>query len=366
MKKDLYSLIFPSKSDLLRPEALDSLAQSAAAALMSEGESKNTRRSYESALRYWAGWFKLRYGSEIALPVAIETVVQFIVDHAQRTSAQGLRSELPASVERALIKAGLKAKSGPLSLSTIEHRIAALSRVHAMWSHPNPCQSGPVRELMTMTRRAYAKRGRVSSGAPALTKDRLERLIEVCDQDTSLAGVRDKALLLFAWSSGGRRRSEITWATMDTVIKVSESHYEYHLPYSKTNQTGRNAAENVKPIMGTAAFALSAWIRAAELSSGPLFRRVLRGGHIGEGLSPAGVNRIVKVRSEQAGLSGEFSAHSLRSGFVTEAGKQNVPIAQAMALTGHASTRTFLGYFRAGELSQSKAAGLFDNDSNEE
>jgi hypothetical protein len=48
----------------------------------------------------------------------------------------------------------------------------------------------------------------------------------------------------------------------------------------------------------------------------------------------------VRRRAQLAGLNGEFSAHSLRSGFMTEAGRQNVPLAEEMALTGHRSVQT--------------------------
>lgn len=42
-----------------------------------------------------------------------------------------------------------------------------------------------------------------------------------------------------------------------------------------------------------------------------------------------------------AGLSGDFSAHSLRSGFVTEAVRQDVPLAEAM--TGHRTVQSLMG-----------------------
>ena len=44
---------------------------------------------------------------------------------------------------------------------------------------------------------------------------------------------------------------------------------------------------------------------------------------------------------------GDFSAHSLRSGFVTEAGRRRMDTADAMAMTGHRNYETFMGYYRA-------------------
>jgi hypothetical protein len=57
---------------------------------------------------------------------------------------------------------------------------------------------------------------------------------------------------------------------------------------------------------------------------------------------------------------GKLSAHSLRPGFVTESGRQDIPIGEAMALTGHRSVQTFIGYYRTGEVGDSAAARLMD------
>jgi integrase len=60
-----------------------------------------------------------------------------------------------------------------------------------------------------------------------------------------------------------------------------------------------------------------------------------------------------------AGLDEKFSAHSLRSGFLTEAGRQGVPLGETMALTGHRSTASLIGYFRQ-TIIDSKGARLMD------
>jgi integrase len=93
--------------------------------------------------------------------------------------------------------------------------------------------------------------------------------------------------------------------------------------------------------------ALTAWLQASEIQSGAIFRSVRKGGHLGEALSPAAVRAIVKERCALGGIQGAFSAHSLRSGFVTEAGRQQVSLADTMAMTGHRNVATVMGYFRA-------------------
>jgi hypothetical protein len=69
--------------------------------LLAEAAAANTMRSYASALRYWAGWHAARYGIEMTLSVVEATVLQFVVDHVVRRSAEGeLAWELPPAVDQ--------------------------------------------------------------------------------------------------------------------------------------------------------------------------------------------------------------------------------------------------------------------------
>lgn len=341
----------------LDPAHLGSMAASAEAALLRQGESENTLRSYRSALRYWAAWYALRYRRPIALPVPVTAMLQFIVDHAQRHDADGrLVSELPTAIDEALVAGRFKTRTGAPSLSTLIHRVAVLSKVHQVEGASNPCEQPRVRELLSKTRRGYAKRGALPKKKPALTREPLEALLETCD--SSLAGLRDRALLLFAFSSGGRRRSEVVAAAVESTRREADG-YVFTLRLSKTNQAGIDHPDNDKPIVGRAAHALTAWLAASGIKSGPLFRRVRRGGVVAEPLSAAAVRDIIKKRCALAGIDTGFSAHSLRSGFVTEAGRQQMSLGETMAMTGHRSTASLVGYFRQ-DTSNARAARLMD------
>lgn len=341
----------------LDPQSLGPMAEAAERALLQEGESPHTLRSYRSALRYWAAWYALRYRSPIALPLPDAVLVQFVVDHARRSGDDGaLVCELPPQVDQALVRGGFKAALGPPALNTLLHRVSVMSKLHSLEQLANPCQQPRVRELLARTRQAHARRGALPDKKPALTREPLEALLQTCDG--SLAGLRDRALLLFAWSSGGRRRSEVTLATLENTRREGEV-FVFTLHRSKTNPHGTDRAENNKPVAGRAAQALQDWIAAAGIQSGPIFRRVRRGGIVAEPLSPAAVRDIVKKRCKLAGLDPAYSAHSLRSGFVTEAGRQHVPLGETMALTGHRSVASLLGYFRQ-DANSSQAARLLD------
>ena len=101
-------------------------------------------------------------------------------------------------------------------------------------------------------------------------------------------------------------------------------------------------------------------LKANGVREGALFRRIRRGGHLAEALAPAAVRDIVRERCALAGGEGEFSAHSLRAGFVTEAGRQNMPLPETMAMTGHQSVATVVGYFRAENALAGKAGRMLD------
>lgn len=344
----------------LQPSALSDGTQSAIDALMQEGESANTVASYRAAMRYWAAWYALRYGRRIELPLPVACVFQFIVDHAQRMTAKGLAAELPAAIADQLQQQGYKGKSGPMAYATLAHRIAVMSKAHQLRGLANPCMDVQVRDLLSRTRKAYARRGALAQKKSALTKDPLQALLATCDD--SLRGKRDRALLLFAWASGGRRRSEVVEAEMHYLQRLGPSEFVYTLQRSKSNQSGQDRPENHKPVLGLAGQALQAWLEASGITTGPIFRRVLKGGHLGGPLSAAAVRDIVQARCTLAGVEGDFSAHSLRSGFVTEAGRQNVPLADTMAMTGHQSVATVLGYFRAQTSVLNPAAQLLPKE----
>ncbi|WP_353190863.1 site-specific integrase [Pandoraea pnomenusa] len=340
----------------LNPASLDGDAREAVRALVQEGDSANTRQSYQSAMRYWLGWYRLRYGKSLAAPLSDAVIVQFVVDHALRQGKHGLQTELPDALDAALVSQGLKTRLGPPALATLLHRLSVIAKLHTSRELPNPCAEPAVRELLGKTRRAYAKRGVRTAKKDALTREPLRAMLATCDD--SLRGKRDRALLLFAWASGGRRRSEVVRATCENVRRTAPDRYVYTLAWSKTNQQGADLPENEKPVTGAAAIALTDWLTSAGITEGPIFRRVRRGGHVGEALSEAAVRDIVRDRCVLAGLEGDFSAHSLRAGFVTEAALQQVPLAETMTMTGHTSVATVIGYFRRADMQRSRAADL--------
>jgi integrase len=369
----------------LDPDVLSDEAKRAAEAFHIEGSSDNTRRTYHTALLYWGAWYALRYGRPLTAPVSVPTVLQFILDHLEHNpleepvepspfvpSSRTTQHLLPPAIDRVLVARAYKAKEGPWSRSTVMTRLAALSKAHDLFianhipplkADANPLRDPGVRQLLSAVRRAYARRPPDHERRPpiAATRPVMEALLATCQED--LPGIRDRALLLFGFASGGRRRSEIVAATLENVRRDGEGGFVFELGKSKTNQSGMRRPENIKPIVGEAAVALEAWLNElfrAKITEGAIFRRI-HNGNITEPLRDQAVWSIVRSRAKLVDPPlGKLTAHSLRSGFVTESGRQNIPIGEAMALTGHRSVQTFIGYYRSGEMSGSAAARLME------
>jgi len=93
--------------------------------------------------------------------------------------------------------------------------------------------------------------------------------------------------------------------------------------------------------------ALNAWIEAAHIDEGKLFRSVSRHGRVGESLSTQALVDIVKHYAALAGLNpDEFSGHSLRAGFVTSAAEKGRSTERIMDHTGHQSAAMVRVYTR--------------------
>jgi integrase len=353
------ALVQPAFS-LMLPDQLAQQAADAVRELLAEAAAANTTRSYASALRYWAGWHAARYGIELTLPVPEAAVLQFVVDHVVRRSAEGeLTWELPPSVDQALVAAGLKAKLGAWTLSTVRHRVAVLSTAHRLKQLPNPCEQPAVRTVLSRAGRAAVKRGERPRKKTAITLIELEAMLATCND--TLEGLRDRALLCFAFASGGRRRSEVAAADMRDLRRIGPQGYIYRLEHSKTQQAGVTASSSPdKPVLDRAALALEEWLDAAGITEGAIFRRLWKQ-HLGPALSPAAVGEIVQRRARLAGLEGDFGGHSLRSGFVTEASRQGVSLPAIMQLTEHRAVSSVIGYFQAGGATTNPAARLLED-----
>lgn len=314
--------------------------------ILDAGTADNTRRAYQGDLRYFWAWARLSLGLPEQYPVPLAVLVRFVTDHLEGLSVP---------VDAALVAEGAKARLGTHSMATVSRRLAALSVAHESQDIENTVRMPQIRSLMAAARRGKAKQELGPKKKRAATLDVLDAMLATCRDD--LRGIRDRALMLFAFASGGRRRSEVAEARVENLTVVPGG-FLYRISWSKTDQEG---VGREVPVLGRAASALETWLNGAGISAGAIFRSIARNGQVGDRLSARGINRIVKSLARKAGLDpAAFGAHSLRSGFVTEAGRKGVPRNEAMAMTGHKSGVVFDAYFQAGSILHFAAAKLTD------
>ena len=87
--------------------------------------------------------------------------------------------------------------------------------------------------------------------------------------------------------------------------------------------------------------AVQTWLAAAEISAGPVFRAVGRGGRVScEALADDSAARIVKRYARRVGLdAGAYSGHSLRSGFLTSAAESGASVFKMTEVSRHQLAR---------------------------
>lgn len=337
---------------------LDQGARTAAEQFLEQGTPANTVRSYAAAFRYLQAWYRLRFGGDLQQgPMPVAHAVQFILDHLPRQDEERLRAiELPANIDQRLVALGVKRDPGELKPNTVIHRLSVLGKYHRLRGWDSPTDDARYRTLLRSARNTQVNAGERITKKTAATADPLQAMIATCTD--GLRGVRDRALLLLAWSSGGRRRSEVAAIRTEDLVQQANGDYLLTLGLSKTERDGNIRS---KPVKGQAAQAIRDWLQASGLRHGPLFVRLHRNGRPGDApLSGNHIALIVKRRAQLADLPGDWAAHSLRSGFITEAGRQNMAIPEVMAMTDHRSVTTLMGYYQAGELERAQVSNLLE------
>lgn len=313
-------------------------------------KAKNTRKAYERAWLRFIHWCEgldseLRTQGETPgklsyLPATPLLVQSYITDAAERgiPSRQGSRPPQP------------------LSRSSIEVHLAAITAYHHAAKLPDPVAALP-HDFLQGLRRRLAKAPRKKL---ALTQGQLGAIVAAHPRDT-LRGLRDRAILLTAYYSGGRRRSEVAGLQVEDMVRHPEG-WLWTLTVSKTNQAGEKpdqfllAVDSETPEVCPAT-ALDDWLRAAGISSGSVFRPIGQRGEIRAARSVDArlVASLVKKGVQRLGLPAEaYAGHSLRSGMITELFLADVPLPTIMRMAGHRQAQTTLGYGQTVDLLRDK------------
>jgi integrase len=284
----------------------------------------NTVRGYQSDWRDFCAWCAAR--AQVPLPATPDTVAAYLADAADRLK--------PGSLKR---------------------RLNAIAEAHKAAGAESPTHAPVVKNVMKGIRRT--KGTAPAQKAAALTED-IRAMVEA--SEASLLGARDRALVLLGFAGAFRRSELVSLDVGDCVF--SRDGLTVTLRRSKTDQDGAGRKIGVPygsnpdtcPIR-----VLQAWIEAARIADGPVFRAVNRHGRVRPTrLSDLTVARVVKKLAAAAGLDpAKYAGHSLRAGHATSAAIAGASERAIMNQTGHRSTAMVRRYIRDGNLFRDNSAG---------
>lgn len=271
---------------------------------------------------------------------------------------------MPATIEQSLRDQRFLRSSGPHAPDTVRRRLASWSTL-TKWRGLTGVFSSPALKFAIRLAVRATPRPRKRKSAKAVTGDVLAKLLATCVTN-SLRDIRDRAILMVAFASGGRRRSEIAGLRRDQLTVGPPIAVENGAPLPSLaihlgrTKTSGSEHDEVVYLTGRPVDALNDWITAARIESGSVFRKVDRWGNVSKRpLEPSAVNAIVKQRAAMAGLEpGEFSAHGLRSGYLTEAANRGVPLPEAMEQSRHRSVQQASSYYNNATRRTGRAARL--------
>lgn len=308
------------------PPLLARTEVAAALGFAEQEKAAGTRRVYRSDWRHFAAWCAAR-GLE-PLPATPETVARFL-------SAEAM--------------AGIKA-------STLGRRVAAISYAHRLAGHREPPSGAEaVKAVLRGIRRTI---GTAPVRKAPATAELIGEMLKHCPD--TLAGKRDRALLALGFA-GAFRRSELVALEVGDLAQVADG-LRVTIRRSKTDQEGQGQeiaiprGYRLRPVE-----AVETWLAAAEINSGPVFRRVRKGGCLQPAaLTDGSVAAIVKRYAELSGLDpAQFAGHSLRAGFITSAAESGAAVLRIADQSRHKSLDVLRGYVRRADLFRDHAGSAF-------
>lgn len=340
--------------------------------LAKEGMGENSLRALASDLAYLEAWALAATASPLPWPAPEALALKFVAHHLwdpARREADASHG-MPPEIDAFLRAEGLLRAKGPHAPATLRRRLSSWATLHHWKGAKGPFASPALRAALRLATRAAA-RPRTRKSKKAVTGDVLAKLLSTCERDR-LVDARDAALLLVAFASGGRRRSEVAKLRVEQLVEETPVPSDPGDPASAAlpclaialGRTKTSQADEDRRVLlvGRPVEALKAWLRRADIVKGPAFRAIDRwGGLEAKALTPQAVNLILKRRIARAGLDPkDFSAHGLRAGYLTEAARRGVALPEAMQQSQHRSVQQAASYYNDAERRLGKAARLVE------
>ena len=194
--------------------------------------------------------------------------------------------------------------------------------MHRAAGLPNPCADEIVRLAVKRMNRAKGRRqaqaeplnrGSIDRMLAVAAPERRHRRVSEAKREVPLIALRNAALVAVAYDTL-LRRSELVALEIEDLQKGADGSGTVLVRRSKADQEGEGAIKYLAP---DTMDRLAAWLSAAGLTRGPLFRPLTKGGQIREAALGGGeVARVFRELAAAAGLklARSPSGHSTRVG----------------------------------------------------
>ena len=242
-------------------------------------------------------------------------------------------------------------------MSTLKRRLVSIGVIHKLKGHYLDTKHPAIIENILGIKR---RKGSFQKSKKPILINSLKKIIDVIDQEDKeeIKKLRDRSIILIGFS-GGFRRNEIVSLDYDDLDFVPEG-LKINIKRSKTDQFGEGFTKALPYFDGSKycpVASLKNWIEISNVTSGPVFRRFVKGSKLSEKrLTDQTVALLIKEYLNLAGIdSKNYSGHSLRSGFATSAAESGAEERNIMAMTGHKSTEMVRRYIKEANLFKNNA-----------
>ena len=297
----------------------------------------------------------------IAASQAPNTIRAYNSDWADFLSFTAEHQLIALPAEPSTVALYLTSRSSTLAAASLARRLTSISSKHREAGY---LESPARHPLVAIAFRGIRREiGTAQNFKQALLTPEIRRIVDCC-RDT-LLGLRDKALVLCAYATAARRSEAAALRVEDIgaaevgagiTVTIRKSKVDLEASGSKIG-IPFGADDATCPVR-----ALERYLTAAGIVSGPIFRAIDQKGRVSPfGLHPDRIGYIIKRAAARAGFKVKnIAGHSVRSGFCTEAARQNVPsyLIRCQARFKPRS-KTLDRYIRLGELfTKNAASGL--------
>lgn len=283
------------------------------------GTRENTRKSYRAAVEH----FEVTWGGY--LPATGDAIVRYLAEYA-----------------------------GQHSVSTLKQRLAALAQWHISQGFPDPTKTPDVRRVLKGIRAVHPAQAK--QAAPLLLKH-LEQAIEWLEGEASAAyaGGNHKAVIRHRRSIAlvligfwrGFRGDELARLQVEHIQAQPGEGMTIFLPQSKGDREYLGTTFQTPALIKLCPVeAYVAWVSAAGLARGPVFRRIDRWGNLSDtAINSKSLIPMLRRIFSEAGLPAElYSSHSLRRGFATWASANGWDLKGLMGYVGWKDMKSALRY----------------------